>query len=96
MCRAFVRVSLCGTVRDLQEGVAAGNCGFSGDGDAIEVEAHIGPLLISEDQNGDGSPRDILLVTHVLIGGEEEIVSSLLGPLNQFAIFSSCQPICRA
>ena len=45
-----------------------------------------GPLLVAEHHDGNRAPRKILLVAHVLVRGQKNLVTSFFGSLQQVTI----------
>ena len=44
-------------------------------------------LLLTKNNNGDFASREILLITHVLIGGQQQIKPGVLCGSDQIAVF---------
>jgi hypothetical protein len=54
--------------------------------------ANMWPLLLAEDHNGDFSIREVLLITDVFVGGQEELEPGLFRCQQQFTVLELSQP----
>jgi hypothetical protein len=51
------------------------------------MQSNLGPLRIAEDYQPNPSANEILLVTDVFVGAQQNVVAAIFGPLDEFAVF---------
>jgi hypothetical protein len=75
---------------DFNLGIAARCRCVYGCDDAVHVPVNGWPLGVAKDHDGNPASFEILLVSDVLIGGEQDLESGFLGRFQQFAVAQIC------
>jgi hypothetical protein len=73
--------------RDMHFGVAAGLGGVHTGGYRLDVLADKRPLLVPKHNKRYLSARKVLLVTNILVGAQQDLVSSVLRLLDEISVF---------
>ena len=87
-----LKLTLCETqqrallVRDVHLGIAAGRGGVHGGGDDVEVQSNTRPLRSAQHHKGYSAARKVLLIAHILVGGEKYVETGPLRRCQQVAV----------
>lgn len=73
-------------VRDLDFRIAPGRRGVDGRGDTVKMKPDGWPLLVAEHHNGNCSPGKVLLVAHILVRGQKQLVTGFFRLLEQITV----------
>jgi hypothetical protein len=76
----------------LDLGIAAGNRGVQCSNDPINVPLHGGPLRIPKNHNRKPTALEVLLVTDVFVGSEQNVKTSFFCRLEQRTLDNLPQP----
>ena len=71
---------------DLDFGVASGDCGIHSRQDSLNVLLQDGPLLVAENHEGNSPSSQVLLVTNVFVGRQQNVKAVCFGRRYQVAV----------